>query len=363
MNLDWSIDYPNWLQRWQSVAKQFSTTDLKNDLEALEVETNQPDFWENVEKATQVSQTLAQKKSQLERFWSFDKKITEFPDWAELLAEEPKTLQAETNSLVKELESWETLCWLQGEHDQADAMISINTGNGGQDAEDFSQLLLRMVQRWAEEQQFSAEILYESYSEVGLKSALLVIRGLWAYGYAQGFHGVHRLIRQSPFNAKDLRQTSFARLEVWPVIKEKTALKIDPELVRVDVFRSSGKGGQSVNTTDSAVRLTYLPLGLSVSCQNQRSQLQNKTIAWEILLSRLQQLQQQQQAEKLSELRGELMDNSFGSQVCTYTLHPYQLLKDHRSQYESTNPKAILDGNCQDWLQAYLQWKASTPTT
>ena len=341
INLIWdSLDLEN---------KQNKVGDLKKQM-------SQRDFWDDNEKAINVSQECAV----LENFagiWLEIQAGTE--GLLELISEysdsELKELEIEITALEKKFGQAETEALLSDKHDSKSAILKISTGNGGQDAEDFSQMLFRMYLRFAEKNNWKTKILDESYSDVGLKSATIEVSGFNAYGFLKSEHGVHRLIRLSPFNAKNLRQTSFSRVEVLPEIKMDTEIEIAEKDLRTDVFRASGNGGQSVNTTDSAVRITYLPLNLSVSCQNEKSQLQNKNSAMKVLKSRLLQLKLEQNAEKLEEIRGERMENSFGSQIRTYTLQPYKLVKDHRTNFEHNNPDKVFDGDLEGFVQSFLR--------
>jgi peptide chain release factor 2 len=329
----------------------------RQEVQKLEQATNNPDLWQNPENAQQVTQKLSQKQKYIQK-WAY--LFTEPQELIDLLsisetAEEISDIRKNLAVLEEKFKAAEIELLFSGKYDQSSAILSIHVGNGGDDAEDFCQMLMRMYLRYAEIKNFSAKILDESRSEVGLKSATLEISGTYAYGFLRSEHGVHRLIRQSPFNAKGLRQTSFAKIEILPLIATQENLAINPQDLRVDVFRSSGAGGQSVNTTDSAVRITYLPLNLSVTCQNERSQQQNKANALKVLHSRLLQLQIEQQAEKLDQLRGEKLDANFGSQIRTYTLHPYKLVKDHRTNYEESNVEKILDGHLEKFSEVFLK--------
>ncbi len=337
---------------WPSLdlpTKQARITELKKEM-------SRNDFWDDNEKATAVSQECAG----LENFagiWTELKANTD--GLLDLLSEytddDLAEVEAEITTLEEKFAQAETEALLSDDHDSKSAILKISTGNGGQDAEDFSQMLLRMYLRFAEKKGWKTKILDESPSDVGLKSATIEIKGHNVYGFLKSEHGVHRLIRLSPFNAKNLRQTSFSRVEVLPEIKLDTEIEIAEKDLRIDVFRASGNGGQSVNTTDSAVRITYLPLNLSVTCQNEKSQLQNKNSALKVLKSRLLQLKLEQNAEKLDELRGEILDNSFGSQIRTYTLQPYKLVKDHRTNFEHNNPDKVFDGDLDGFVQAFLR--------
>ena len=343
----------------EKIAEIWPTLDLVNKqmrVGELKAQMSQSDFWDNNETAINISQEC----SALENFaknWTDLKSSTE--GFLDLLNEysdaELVDLATEISELESKFEQAETEALLSDEHDSKSAILKISTGNGGQDAEDFSKILLRMYLRFAEKKGWKTKILDESLSDVGLKSATIEIKGFNVYGFLKSEHGVHRLIRLSPFNAKNLRQTSFSRVEVLPEIKMDTEVEIAEKDLRIDVFRASGNGGQSVNTTDSAVRITYLPLNISVSCQNEKSQLQNKNSAMKVLKSRLLQLKLEQNAEKLEEIRGERLENSFGSQIRTYTLQPYKLVKDHRTNFEHNNPDKVFDGDLDGFVQAFLR--------
>ncbi len=318
-----------------------------------------PAFWNIPERAQEISQLAANVEKQKANI----EQLQSLPSLKELLSEADESdlpeLQNEVKSIQKTAEAMRVQQLFSGEYDEKSAIITLSVGNGGQDAEDFCNMLLRMYLRWADMRGATAQLLESSESDVGLKSATLSIKMQNAYGLLQGEHGVHRLIRMSPFNAKGLRQTSFARVEILPDLGKSDAIEIAPSDIRIDVFRSSGAGGQSVNTTDSAVRITYLPLGLVVTCQNEKSQLQNKESAMRVLTARLAQLKSEQQASTLSEIKGTMLENSFGSQIKTYTLQPYKLVKDHRTEYEETQPDKVLSGEIDQFLETYLAWSAT----
>ena len=314
-----------------------------------------PDFWQDSQKA----QTVSQQQAKLERKrtpWRRLKQETQ--DLQELAELEDASL---TDDIRRQLagarqrfDDLKEALKLSGEFDDNDAIISIHAGAGGADAQDWAQMLLRMFIRYAEKSGWKAVTIEESLSEDGgLKSATLEIAGDYAYGMLKGEHGVHRLVRLSPFNAES-RETSFAKVEVLPKIDRPESLAIDDKDLKIDVYRSGGHGGQSVNTTDSAVRVTHLPTGLVVAIQNERSQLQNKEVAMTILRSRLAQLQLEQHAEKLADLKGPNEQAAWGNQIRSYVLHPYKQVKDLRSRYESSDPDSVLDGNLQPFIDAYL---------
>lgn len=267
---------------------------------------------------------------------------------ADELAQQLRALETDFSELKEELK-------FNGPYDGHDVILSIYAGAGGTDAQDWTQMLLRMYSRYFEKSGWSTVVVDESAGdEAGLKSVTLEVAGAFAYGKLRGEQGVHRLVRLSPFNSDNLRQTSFAKVEVMPKIDKPEDLEIDDKELKIDVYRSGGKGGQSVNTTDSAVRVTHLPTGLTVAIQNERSQLQNKETAMTILRSRLAQLQLEQHAEKLSELKGPNQSAEWGNQIRSYVLHPYKQVKDLRTRYETSQPDAVLDGDLDPLINAYL---------
>ena len=258
----------------------------------------------------------------------------------------------------KETYQFELKLKLSGEYDQRDAILAINAGAGGTDAQDWAQGLLRMYQRFCEQQGFSAEVIEISEGEeAGIKSATLMVKGLFAYGYLKSEKGVHRLVRISPFNANDKRQTSFASVDVIPQISLEEKIEINPADLKVDTFRASGAGGQHINKTDSAVRMTHIPTGIVVACQQNRSQIQNRDTALRILYAKLVQLQEEQHKEKISEIQGELTQIAWGNQIRSYVFHPYQMVKDHRLDVETSNVQKVMDGDIMLFIEAFLTKK------
>jgi peptide chain release factor 2 len=260
------------------------------------------------------------------------------------------------DDLDRELESVEIRTLLGGEYDEADAIASLHAGEGGTESCDWAAMLLRMYLRWAERQRLESEVLdLQPGEEAGIKQATFTLKGRFAYGLLSAERGVHRLVRISPYDASNRRHTSFASLDVIPEVEDSVDINIDPADLRVDVFRSGGPGGQSVNTTDSAIRITHLPTRTVVAVQNERSQLQNKAVAMKILASRLAERTRQEKRQELEELRGEQMEIGFGSQIRSYVLHPYQMVKDHRTGIEVRNPEAVLDGDIDVFISAELR--------
>ena len=271
-----------------------------------------------------------------------------------------RELAARAEALQAELDRVELANLLSGEYDASDAVATIHAGAGGVDAQDWAEMLLRMYLRWAEREGFDAELdEVLPGDEAGIKSATVTVKGTNAYGLLSAERGVHRLVRLSPFDQAHRRHTSFASLDVIPLLEDDEAIEIDPKDLRIDIYRSTGPGGQSVNTTDSAVRITHLPTGITAACQNERSQLQNRAVAMRILKSRLAEIARQEREEKLDSLRGERRDIEFGSQIRSYVLHPYRLVKDHRTNAEIGNVDGVLDGDLDRLIEAFLRWRAT----
>ncbi len=342
--------------RYQAVETKLDLDQKQIQLQGLNDQMGAAGFWDDNTTAQKVSKEAARLETFITAWQQIQGNLAALQEFVtESSEDEIGEFVNEIEQLNKNFDHSENLVLLNGEYDTHDVILSLHVGTGGQDAEDFCQMLQRMYLRHTEQQGWKANLIEESPSDAGLKSAVIEISGDYAYGLLKGEHGVHRLIRLSPFNAKSLRQTSFAKVEILPAIEQDTELDIAESDLRFDVFRSSGAGGQSVNTTDSAVRVTYLPLNLVVTCQNEKSQHQNKATALKILKSRLAQIKLEQQAERLEELRGDKLDANFGSQIRTYTLQPYKLVKDHRTDHEHNNPEKVLDGNLEGFTQAWLR--------
>ncbi len=334
----------------------------------LEQRAAEPDLWNNPKEAQGILQRLARLKEETEAWGRLDADLTSMAELIELaVAEEDESLREETRAelaaLEAEIAQREVTTLLNGRYDDRDAFLSIQAGMGGTDAQDWAEMMLRMYLRWAEARRYQSAIVDISPGdEAGLKSATLEIRGPYAYGHVRAETGVHRLIRLSPFNSANIRQTSFARVEVMPEVDDAPEVVINADDVRIDVFRSTGHGGQGVNTTDSAVRLTHLPSGIVVTCQNERSQLQNKETALRILRGRLLERELQRQNEERQKLRGEYRQADFGNQMRTYYLHPYTLVKDHRTSEETSDVWGVLDGHLDPFIESFLRWNLSHET-
>ncbi len=326
-------------------------------IEQLTTETLRPDFWQDSAAATTISQRLAGLQKHVRPWRELEKAVNDELEGLRTFGEEYQdSAKAAYEHLATEYAKREFELKLSGPHDRANAILEIHAGTGGTDAQDWAQMLQRMYLRWAEKEGLTADVLSVSPGEeAGLKSTTIEINGAYTYGKLKGEAGVHRLVRLSPFNSDNLRQTSFALIEVLPQLEQSTELDIDSKDLRIDVYRSSGHGGQSVNTTDSAVRITHLPTGIVVAIQNERSQLQNREKAMAVLRSRLAALLEEQHKAELTELRASDTSAAWGQQIRNYVLHPYTKVKDTRTGYETTEAQNVLDGELEPFINAYLQ--------
>ncbi len=330
-------------------------------IKALEIEMSQPDFWSNKEKATRISKQAADLREEVESWQNIKKEAEEILSVAkESDKEKDNSLKDDLEKKLAKLENsfakMEFNLLMSDEYDSHHAILAIHAGAGGTDAQDWADMLLRMYLRYSEKKNFKVNIIDKSLgSEAGLKSVIFEVKGRHAYGYLKSEAGVHRLVRISPFDAEKMRHTSFALVEVLPELEELEEVEVKDEDLIVDTFKSSGHGGQSVNTTDSAVRIRHNPTGIAVSCQNERSQHQNKETAMRILKSKLHQYYLTEIEEEKQKLRGEFSEAAWGNQARSYVLHPYKLVKDHRTHFETVEVNDVLDGGLDEFIESYLK--------
>jgi peptide chain release factor 2 len=335
----------------------------------LETEASRPDLWDDPDLARKINGELSACTEDLELFDQLSARLEDAETLHELGREEhDESVEAEVEesmaALVSDLGELELRALFTGEYDDTNAICEIQSGEGGADAQDWANMLLRMFLRWAEKRGFDVELEEVSAgNEAGISSATFLVNGRHAYGRLRSEHGVHRLVRISPFNAQGKRQTSFAALKVTPFLEDVPDIEIDEKDLRIDTYRSSGAGGQHVNVTDSAVRITHLPTGIVTSCQNERSQHQNKDRAMQILRAKLAERQREERMSELSNIRGEQRSVGFGSQIRSYVTQPYQMVKDLRSGYEVGNVDGVFDGDLDGFMEAYLQWERSGADT
>ena len=345
-----------------SIAAVLDLDKLRKELGELEAEAADPDLWNDQARAQRVTSRMSQLRGDITRVESLNARLEDVDAALEL---EDATLieeaAADLPALSGDIEALEVRTLLSGDYDAREALVTINSGTGGTDAADWAQMLMRMYLRWAERHGYATEVYDTSYAEeAGIKSATFVVKTPFAYGTLAGEHGRHRLVRISPFDNQARRQTSFADVDITPVVEQTDHIDIPDEEIRVDVYRSSGPGGQGVNTTDSAVRITHLPTGIVVTCQNERSQIQNRARAMEVLQAKLLEVRRQQEVEEMDKLRGTHMAASFGAgenKVRDYVLHPYQLVKDARTEVETGNTTAVLDGDIDGFVEAEIRWR------
>ncbi|GIV66225.1 MAG: peptide chain release factor 2 [Bellilinea sp.] len=337
----------------------FDFANKKSELELLEKQAEDPALWDDPVHAQQLMKKLSALREEVQEWEKLERRITDLLDLAQMEDESllPE-IEQEVEDLKKILEQKELSTLLSGPYDKGNALLAIHAGAGGTDSQDWAAMLQRMYLRWAERSGYETEILdMTEGEEAGIKSVTIAVNGKYAYGYLKSEKGVHRLVRLSPFDAAHRRHTSFALVEVLPEIEDDDEIVINPEDVRIDIFKSSGAGGQNVQKNATAVRLLHLPTGIIVTCQNERSQTQNRENAFRVLRARLAALKQEQQEKELEALRGEYQKAEWGSQIRSYVLHPYQLVKDHRTDYETGNTQAVLDGELDGFIEAYLRWK------
>ena len=339
--------------------------DLENKerrITELDKSMEEPGFWDDPERSTKTVREAKNLKDTVDGYKHLEQQYEDIQVMIEMGYEENDPamipeIQEMLDEFVKELEELRTKTLLSGEYDGCNAILKLNAGAGGTEAMDWCSMLYRMYQRWADKKGFTTEVLdFLDGDEAGLKSITLQVNGENAYGYLKSEKGVHRLVRISPFNAAGKRQTSFVSCDVMPDIEEDLDVEINPDDLRIDTYRSSGAGGQHINKTSSAIRITHLPTGIVVQCQNERSQFQNKDKAMQMLKAKLYLLKQQENAEKLSDIRGDVKNINFGNQIRSYVMQPYTLVKDHRTNAENGNVNAVMDGDIDLFISAYLKW-------
>jgi len=360
---DFSEEIADLARRVDDAHKYLRIDDARARLTELEQQASAPDLWDDADRARQVTSDMAKVREDVELMDELDGRLSDIQTLHELAREEDDaSLEPEiadgAAALARDLDKLELRALFSGEHDERDAICEVHSGAGGTDAQDWAQMVLRMVRRWADTKGFEVEVdEIQEGQEAGITWATFIVKGRYAYGMLEGERGVHRLIRISPFDANARRQTAFASVDCVPALEQAEQPEIDPSDLRIDTYRSSGAGGQHVNVTDSAVRITHIPTGVVVSCQNERSQLQNRAKAMQILAARLAERQREEQRRELERLSGDKQDVAFGNQIRTYTLAPYQLVKDERTRYETGNVQAVLDGDVDGFIEAYLQWR------
>lgn len=335
----------------------------KLELKSKKSEINKSDFWNNRDRAVKISKEAESLETEIKEWDELTLEVKDLREFVTVVAEENDTsaeadLNKKYEELKKKFEQLEFCVLFSGKYDSGNAILSIHAGTGGVDAQDWAEILERMFLRFAEKKGWQAETLDRtSGNEAGLKSATVHIKGRWAYGYLKSEAGVHRLVRISPFDAEAMRHTSFALVEVIPELPEAEDIELKDEDLRIDVYRSSGPGGQSVNTTDSAVRITHKPTGTVVACQNERSQHQNRETALKILKAKLYQLEEAKRAAEEKNIRGETQKAEWGKQIRSYVMQPYKLVKDHRTDHETQDIDGVINGNLEAFIEAYLRWR------
>jgi peptide chain release factor 2 len=349
-----------------SIEKVLDVPRMQVELGDLEAQANEPGLWDDPERAQQVTSRMSAIQSDLERLASYRRRLDDLEVLFQMAEEEgdaDTAAEAEKDlaAVAREIGSFEVRTLLSGEYDAREALVQITPGAGGVDSQDWALMLWRTYYRWAERHGYPLDVHeWQEAEEAGVKSVVFQVKAPYAYGTLAGEHGVHRLVRISPFDNQARRQTSFAMIDVTPVVDVADAVEVDEKDIRVDVFRSSGPGGQGVNTTDSAVRITHLPTGIVVSCQNERSQIQNRAAAMMVLQTKLLERKREEEAAQMDAIRGGKADVAFGSQIRNYVLHPYQMVKDLRTGVETSQTQAVLDGEIDEFVEATIRWRRTS---
>jgi len=330
----------------------------KAELSELQQTSEDPNLWDNPARAQQIMKKLADTRNEIESWEKLEKRIHDLFELAQLEDESlAKEIEQEAVLIQQELDQRELSTLLSGPYDRGNALLTINAGAGGTDSQDWAAMLERMYLRWAERSRYATDIIdLTEGEEAGIKTVTISVDGPYAYGYLRAEKGVHRLVRLSPYDSAHRRHTSFAQVEVLPEIEDDSEIIIAPEDVRIDIFKSSGAGGQNVQKNATAIRLTHLPTGIVVTCQNERSQMQNRDNAFKVLRGRLAAIRQEELDKQLGDLRGEYQKAEWGSQIRSYVLHPYQMVKDHRTEFEVGNTQGVLDGEIDGFIESYLRW-------
>ena len=349
------IDFKNYKKQLEEISTSLNIKNLTEEIESLEKETLEPNFWEDPKNSGKVLKQTKILKDKLEKYNFLLEELEEIEILIEL-EEDENEIYSKERSFSKQLDDFYTITLLSGEYDKSSAILSINSGAGGTEAQDWALMLLRMYTRWASSKGYKTEIMdYLEGDGAGIKSATIEVEGLFAYGYLKAEKGIHRLVRLSPFDAANKRHTSFASCSVLPVIEDDLEVTINEEDLRIDTYRSSGAGGQHVNTTDSAVRITHIPTNIVAQCQNERSQIKNRESAMKMLKAKLFERKQEENKKLAKEIKGSEDSNAFGSQIRSYVMHPYSMVKDHRTDEETGNVKAVMDGEIDQFISAYLK--------
>lgn len=352
-------------KNWRICEVIFELEEKKKEISELEAGVGSEDFWKDQQKAQETLQRRARLSEVIEEFQSYEKQVEDLEVWFEL-GEQGEAVDEEISknltSLKNRVEEAELKALLSGEHDHSNAILTIHPGAGGTESQDWASMLFRMYLRWADRRGYQVQVIDSNPGEeAGISRATIAVNGKYAYGYLTAEAGVHRLVRISPFDANKRRHTSFASVFVYPDIEEEVDIKIEDKDLKIDTYRAGGPGGQHVNVTDSAVRITHLPTGIVVQCQNERSQFRNREMAMKVLRARLYEHHQEQQMEKLQAIEDAKMEIGFGSQIRSYVLHPYRMVKDHRTKEETGDVDRVLDGDLDPFIRSFLLQKKEKP--